>query len=106
MSEDPKTLRAAERDTATETIARALNQGRELDDWQKAHICSAVGSVYCGLYRLAQTEAHLAMVPPQGHVPFTADAQTQGLTRDTLTVALREVAGLPLRLSPVFRLAA
>ena len=72
MSDDLNALKANEREAAVEAIARALNgAGEQIDDWQKAQICAAISSLYCGLYWLAQSRADLAVLSPDQHIEFT-----------------------------------
>ena len=91
------------KENATNEIAKSI-AGAPDDDWTKVMIASAIASAYCGLYRLAASQAKLARLEaPRRPTYVVADADVAELTREQMTVMLGTIIGMRVRQVPAFR---
>ena len=108
-SNDPQwEQRTADRDRSIEAIAKVLDtveaQNRQLDDWEKMSVASALNNVFRGAYLLAFTEAHLAMEPihQPAELQVRLEPQIAELDLDGLRRVLAEAQAEPVREFPLF----
>ena len=108
-STDPQLeQRTADRDRAIEAIAKILDtveaQSRQLDDWEKMSVASALNSVVRGAYLLALTEANLAMKPihQPAELKVRLEPQIAELDLDGLRRVLADAQAEPVREFPAF----
>ena len=102
-----KADKQAEKQRAVEMIEDALNaldrDDREPDAWERDCLAMAIDSIFRGLYGLAETEANLAMTPPnQRGRPSPLPDENLDFTKKVLREVLAQANAEPLRLSPSF----
>lgn len=97
----------AEKQLAVETVEDALDaldqDDREPDAWERDCLAMAINCIFRGLYGLAETEANLAMTPPnQRGRPSPLPDENLDFTKRLLRDALVQAKAEPVRLYPCF----
>jgi hypothetical protein len=96
--------RERERQNAVAAINEAIDsieqQQREPDQWERLYLVHALSSLSRGIYRLARTEADLALTPPAERSPMSklpTDPILDECDIARLRDALRAIAAEPVR---------